>query len=166
MSIKKPFGVKRSAKPLATSRKFSVEQIRTLCKTPILKFCLAKKNFKASDLMAAVRAFDVYEKSNAIGDVIGHGYGDESMGLFCVPGLSPRHYEACYENAALVYDSLSDSELEQVMTELDLVEDALREKIGALRKLPNNLDHDESVETGDLMSDLNDDLERFSKSQS
>ena len=160
MSIKKPFGVKRSAKPLATSRKFSVEQIRTLCKTPILKFCLAKKNFKASDLMAAVRAFDVYEKSNAIGDVIGHGYGDESMGLFCVPGLSPRHYEACYENAALVYDTLSEVELKQVIEELGLDAAKLREKISALPKALNVFVGDEAgTETCDLTGDTNDIVE-------
>ena len=160
MSIKKPFGVKRSTKPPASATKFSLAEIINLCLIPILEHCFAGKDFTAANLKTVVRAFDVYQRSNAIGDALGHSHKG-SMGLYCVPDKSPRLYEACYENAALVYDAMSDFDLEQVTETLGFDADELREKIGALPKSSSNLDLDECVETGDLMSDLNDDLERF-----
>ena len=154
-----PFGVKPSAKPPQSAAIFPIAEIKKLCKPPILRFCLDGQDFTASQLKDKVRAFDVYERSNAIGDAIGHRH-ESSMRLYCVPGKSPRLYAACYQNAALVYDTLSEAELKQVIEELGLDAAKLREKISALPKALNVFVGDEAgTETGDLTGDTNDIVE-------
>ena len=103
-------------------------------------------------------AFAVYQRSNAIGDALGHSHKG-SMGLYSVPYKSPRLYAACQQNAGLVYDELSEAELEQVLEELDLDEEELLEQISSLPITLDVFDADAGTETCDLTSNTNDIVE-------
>lgn len=129
-----PFEVQRSEKPKPYTARFSVADIKRLCAAPIFSFCRSGIEFTASDLRSRIGEFRVYQRSNAIGDALGHAHKG-SFGLHHVGGKTPRTFLPSYENAALVYNSFSDQELEDIASELDMDRQELRNEISKLPKL-------------------------------
>lgn len=151
--IRKEFTVKPADKTPVSKRKFSLEQIKSHCALPILKRCFRGQDFTASDLKDEVSAFADYKRSNSIGDALGHAHKN-SLKLYCSADKTPRHFLACYENAALVFNAMLDSERELACEEFDLDEGGLFNKISLLPKVQDDSGDVSELHTDHLTRDV------------
>jgi len=113
---------------------FTMPQIIELA----LPFCIRKfldgAPITARGLMEVVPEFGVYKKPNSIGDALGpnHNLG---LGLYFHKTAKCREYTACFENAAICFDAMSQQNRNAFAIECEQTIDELIASIESLPKL-------------------------------